>query len=489
MSLKLFAKYTVIYSIGNIAVRLSTFLLIPLYTHYLSIADYGLLSTMLITTQILVMLIDFGMMPTLIRFSSEYERNNSTGLLLGSIIVINIFSAIIITVLSFFIISSILKLTFNISTGYKYSLLMLGSSILQCYSLNLLSHFRAINKAKFFILVSISQTLIYLLTTILFVAKFGWGIDGVFLAQIIAYGLFWVLLLFVIIRDNKLDSSKATVMKLIKFGFPLIFARGGDLILDAFMLYTIGYFTDLSQVGIYSLATKMASILLILLIVPFQLSYEPYIYSQLEERELPERISKIFTYLILIFVFSSILLLSIFKFLINIIAPQEYYHSYYLIFFIIPIYAFRGITSVSQTLIHIKKKTNITGVTILISTFVAVILGYILISKFGIYAAILVSNLYWVTVALVLFIFGQKLYPIKVDRKRLSYLILVYLLFNICIYNLSFTNFFTFYLLIITLFVLLILALLRTNFFTKNEKAVINNLFRKTFNLTIFKPV
>lgn len=479
MSLKVFARSTLIYSIGNIAVRLSTFLLIPLYTHYLSVMEYGLLSTMLLTTQILVMLIDFGMMPSLVRFSNEYEKENNTGLLLGSSILINLFSGLIVAIITIFFIKTLFELSFNISAGLQYSFLMIASSVFQCYSLNLLSHFRAINKAKFFIVISITQTIIYLLTTVLFVVKFSWGINGVFLAQIFSYGIFYIILLLFIIRDNQLKVSRSTISKLIKFGSPLIFARGGDLILDAFMLYTIGYFVNLAEVGIYSLAVKIASILLVLLIVPFQLSYEPYIYSQLEEKELPDRISKIFTYLILIFVFSSIVLLTVFKYFITIIAPPEYYSSYRLIFFIIPIYAFRGINSISQTLIHIQKRTNITGIIVFTLTIMAIIPGYFLIKSFGIYAAILISNLYWFSVSSVLFFFGQKLYPIKLESKRLIYLILIYIVFNIIIYSLSDARILIFCLVISCLLILTFYLLLKSRFFDVKERTVLHNSLTK----------
>lgn len=469
MSLKIFAKYTLLYSIGNIAVRLSTFLLIPLYTHYLSVSDYGLLSTMLLTTQLLVMLIDFGMMPSLIRFSNEYEKQNKTGELLGSSILINAITAIIFGIIFIYLLKSILEISFNIPSGFNYSLLIILSSIFQCFSLNLLSHFRAINKARFFIIVSISQTIAYLFITIFFVININMGIEGILLAQIIAYGLFWIFLLLVIMRYNKLKPSNDTLLKLIKFGFPLIFARGGDLILDSFILYTLGYFSSLKQVGIYSLSTKIASILLVLLIVPFQLSYEPYIYSQLEEKDLPQRISKIFTYLIFTFILSSVILLSMFKFLITIVAPQEYYYSYFLIFFIIPIYAFRGINSISQALIHINKKSNITGSVVLITTAVALFLSYFLIKIFGIYAAICISNLYWFSIAIILFYFGQKYYPIKLEYKRLSFLVLVYILFNIIIFNLSYLNYSIFYLIIIALIILTSYLIKLFNFFDNQE--------------------
>ncbi len=77
MSLKVFAKNTFVYSIGSIAVRFSTFLLIPLYTHYLSVSDFGLLSVLILTTQILIMTVDFGIMPSIIRFTEDLVSASS----------------------------------------------------------------------------------------------------------------------------------------------------------------------------------------------------------------------------------------------------------------------------------------------------------------------------------------------------------------------------------------------------------------------------
>ena len=487
MTLKLFAKNTFIYSIGNIAIRVSTFLLIPLYTHYLSVSEYGLLSTMLLTTQIIIMVVDFGIMPSLIRFSNEYGRENRSGLLVGSSIIVNLIAGFVVSLISLYLLTVIFEVTLEQPIGTKYALLTIGSAIFQCYSINLLSYFRAVNKAKFFIFSSISLTILYLLLTVLFLVILRLGIEGIFLAQVISYGLFWIFLLIMTFREIKFSFSYSTIMNLIKFGFPLIFARGGDLILDTAMLFFIGFFASLTEVGIYSLATKISSILLVLLITPFQLSYEPYIYSQLEERELPNRISKIFTYLTFIFVFFSISLLAGFKFLITIIAPKDYFGSYFLIFFIIPIYFFRGINSISQTLIHIKNKTNITGTIVTIVTVVGLIVSYFLIKEYGTNAAIFTSNLYWFSIAFILFFFGQKLYPISLELKKLVILFSIYIFFNIVIYSLAEINNVLFYFIFIFLLGLTFLSLYKSNFIDKNERDILLNYFNKLINFVKLK--
>ena len=489
MSLKIFAKNTAVYSIGTIAVRISTFLLVPLYTHYLTVSEYGLLATLLLTTQILIMLIDFGMMPTLIRFADEFEKKNNTSFLLGTMVFVNLISGIIGLIFSVFVIRIILELVFNIESGFNYAILIAVSAIAQCFTLNLLTYFRSINKAAFFILNSILLTVLYLILTILFVTQLRWGIEGILLSQIVSYGSFLIFIIIKIVKDVGLKISWHSLTEMIRFGFPLMFMRGGDLVFDASILYMLGYFTSSTDVGIFSLATKLASILLVLLITPFQLSYEPYIYSQLDDKNLYERISKIFSYLLLIFVFSSLILQIALRGVILILAPAEYFSAYYLIFFILPIYAFRGINSISQTLIHIHKATNITGFTVSIFTLLYIGVGYLLLPNFGILAAILTTNLYWISTTTVLLLVGQKKQPVKFETKRIIILLSIYCVFSATVYFLIDFELIAFYLItLITLFVIFYF-IIKSRFFNDKEKTILANFSLKILDWLKFRFV
>lgn len=478
MSLKVFAKNTFIYSIGNIVIRASTFLLIPIYTHYLSISEYGLLSTLLITSQILIMVIDFGMMPTLIRFSDSYLKSNTIGVLLGSIIFINIISGFITSIIGLYALDLILSYSFALKESTLYASLVVLSSVFQCYSLNLLTYFRAVNRARFFIFSSIALTFLYLILTVVFVIKLNWGLIGILSAQILSYGLFLFFLFFSITLNTKLGYSFKIVKQSVAFGFPLIFARGGDVLLDASILYFIGYHLSLNDSGIYALASKIASILLVLLITPFQLSYEPFIYSQLDNQNLAGNISKIFTYLVLIFVLFAILLLMIFKYFIFLIAPVEYSDAYTLIFFILPIYLFRGINSISQSLIHINGKTSITGSVVSLTTITSIFLGYYTIKLWGIYAAITVINFYWLLIMIILYVFGEKYFPIKLETIRIVILLFIYIFFNLVIFYVNLSGF-LFYFSISLLLIVTFSILLKFNFFTDSELSLFKNFIKK----------
>ena len=74
MSLKLFGKNAVVYAIGNIGLRAVAFMLIPLYTHSLAMRDYGLLMTLLLTNEFMLVPMNCGMRIALVRFARSMKK-------------------------------------------------------------------------------------------------------------------------------------------------------------------------------------------------------------------------------------------------------------------------------------------------------------------------------------------------------------------------------------------------------------------------------
>ena len=75
-------KDSVLYGIGNVAVKLVGFILIPLYTdaEYFSTADYGLMGLLEVTSQILIAVMGLSLYSGLIRWywDAEYRDKQKT---------------------------------------------------------------------------------------------------------------------------------------------------------------------------------------------------------------------------------------------------------------------------------------------------------------------------------------------------------------------------------------------------------------------------
>jgi O-antigen/teichoic acid export membrane protein len=70
--LKSILKHTSIYSLGNILQKMIGFVMIPVYTRFLSPADYGVLELLTLVTIVLAMVLSFRLESAMVRYYAEY---------------------------------------------------------------------------------------------------------------------------------------------------------------------------------------------------------------------------------------------------------------------------------------------------------------------------------------------------------------------------------------------------------------------------------
>jgi O-antigen/teichoic acid export membrane protein len=143
INIGLLSKNTVIYAVGNISMRAASFLLIPLYTHSLSMKDYGLLVTLLITIQIMVTVMGVGSGNAFIRFAKEYEIKNLLGRLFGSTVIVTLAGGVAVIGFCLVFVLPILRL-FMVSDEKIGSYILMAALVALCQCLwgNSVSYFR-----------------------------------------------------------------------------------------------------------------------------------------------------------------------------------------------------------------------------------------------------------------------------------------------------------------------------------------------------------
>ncbi len=486
MSIKSFGKNAVIYSIGTIALRFTTFLLIPLYTNYLSQEEYGLLNTLLFTVQIIITFNDVGMRSALMRFFSGFEKDGKIAELLGSSFIITILTGLFFLGLSFLIPDTMIANFFHTKVIHNLIIFTVLVGVTQTLNLNILSYFRARNEGLYFMYVSFATAILLILSTGFALIILKLGIIGVLYAQTFTFGFSWLAILLFIFRKHGLKYNHTTFFRLLKFGFPLIFAMSGDLILYTSGNYFLGHFSNLKEVALFSLALKIAQISIMILVGPFQLAYEPFVFSHQNDSDIAQVISKIVTYVTFAFIVISYGILFVFRDLIYIVGDKSYFTSYYLIFFILPGMGFMLLNYVGQSLLHMNNKTDITGKVVLTATVVSLILTFFATKYFTLYGLIFGINFYLISSSVALFYFGYLEFKVKLEYKRLFIISLVGIFLFIMIYILSFYSRIIYYPVVIIVPLTILMLLYKSKFFSDDEKEKfwnsINNLKVKFSN-------
>jgi O-antigen/teichoic acid export membrane protein len=74
--IKELTKDAAIYGFGSVAVKIVGFLLIPVYTHYLSPADYGVLALITMYTSLFAVIIGLGQHQAVFRYYFKYDETD-----------------------------------------------------------------------------------------------------------------------------------------------------------------------------------------------------------------------------------------------------------------------------------------------------------------------------------------------------------------------------------------------------------------------------
>ena len=400
--------------------RAASFLLIPLYAHSLPQEDYGMLMTLELSIQLMLIIMNCGMRPTVVRFTMQYEREGRLSELVGTSSLINVLMGLLVTGASLTVLVPLYKEVLHTDKVVLFVGLACCASLFESLSILLMSYYRAQNEAMKFMAVGIAAAGTLLVTSYILLFVMRMCLFGALLAKTITYAIVLLALSVQMFRKMGLRISPFVVPELLWFGFPLALAMFGHLIIGGASLYFLSLLHGLRAVAVYSLGYKLAQVMTILIILPFQLSFQPMIYANLDSPNVRKNTARIFTYLVLAMAFELFAILFGARMLLPLIAPPEYASAYLVILLLLPGMVFYGFSSFGECLLNVARKTHVTGCTIAVITVVSLGLNSLLVQVMGWPGAVLATNISYGLSGLTLLAVGLREFPLPIEWKRVS---------------------------------------------------------------------
>jgi O-antigen/teichoic acid export membrane protein len=297
MTLGFLGKATFLYAVGNICLRAASFLLIPIYAHYLAIEDYGLLMTLLLTIQFMLVAMNCGTEHSVVRFAKHYEKNSQLSSLMGTTFVISLIASIIVACICLTLLLPFFQAILHRQEVYWLIGYTLVSAFFQSMCDLLTSYYRSQGQPVKYMIVGVVTALILTVFSFIFLCVLKMGINGALLAKVIAYACVSGILSWQIYSKTGFKVSLKLVPKLFHFGMPLALSGFGQFAITGASIYFLSLLSGLESVAVFSLGHKLASVLMMVLVIPFQLSFQPYVFSQLDLPDIKRKMSRLLTYL------------------------------------------------------------------------------------------------------------------------------------------------------------------------------------------------
>lgn len=386
--LKSVLKSSALYSLGNLGNKLVGFVLLPLYTDYLTTADYGVLGLLEATSAILVVVLSLRIPTAMIRWCSDTEdERTQKQIVFTSFVSLTVVALLINLVLQPFT-TSFSQLFFQKPDYWLYFRLLLLSISLEMLGRVPLEYLRFQERPLPFISINFLRLAAILALNIYLVAYARQGVAGIILSQVIGHGLVLLLCAPYLLSNFVYRFDGQTLREMMVYGYPLIYSTLAAMLLSYTDRYLITYFHDESDLGIYSLAYKVASVAQVFLIQSFQLGFLPIAFKSYQEENFKPFFARVLTYFSLVLVF-FILGLSFFsKEVIELVARNpEYWIASGLVPILGFVFFFKGLEYLFTLGLHFDKKTRYNIRIVLLGLVINVLLNIWLIPQYNIWGA------------------------------------------------------------------------------------------------------
>ncbi|SEI40141.1 Membrane protein involved in the export of O-antigen and teichoic acid [Dyadobacter koreensis] len=450
-------KNTLIYSVGTFGSKLISFLIVPLYSFYLTKAQLGYYDLVLTTISLAVPFITVQIADAAYRWLLEDPEGNRIKqteiITTGSIILL--FSYFIFSIL--FAIISLL-----IETEYKllFFIILIVSSTLP-YLQRII---RGLGHTQLYAIVGILAPILLLVFSSLFLYFSKDKLFGLLVALVASNSLVILVILLKsrVYKFYELRSFNiATAKELLSYSLPLIPNAISWWMINAANRYIILSYLGADFNGVFAISNKFPSIILIINSV-FMLAWQDHILNDTQNKQDYTRYFKTFMTLQLSIV---LFLVAISKYLVKYLVDPKFFDSWQYMPFLMLGVAFSSFSAFLGSGYIKLKDTKGLFVTTIVGGIVNIVTTILLIQKIGLFAPALGTLIGFAVLWIIRINHTNSLFNIEIDKTLLAVLLVfIFISMYLVFINVGLVD-----------YSLIAISLLLTFFFNKD-------LFEKLFN-------
>lgn len=372
-----------IYAIGNILRNIVSIVMLPIYTRYLTPADYGVLELLSMMLDFTSIVLGMRLGEAIFRYycsaSGEDEKNSVISASLFLAIVFNGIGVLVIILAS----SPIAGFLFDDTKYTQYISLIAFSLLFQVLIEVVMTYFRAKQAPWLFLFFSIFKLILQLSLNIYFVVFKGLHVEGVIYGALISGGVTALVLLVYTIRSAGITTSWKMIKSLTGYSIPLMLAGAGSFYIGFGDRYFLRVFIDLAEVGVYSLGYKFGFILMFLAWNPFQSIWDSLRYEVYKKENAQEIFQMTFVIISIILIVFALGMSLFVKDLLVIMAAPAFHSAHWVAPIVLLAYIIQGWTNYCRFGILLKGNTMQIAYASAITVIVITIAYVTLIPAFG----------------------------------------------------------------------------------------------------------
>lgn len=424
-----FLKITMTYFLGNILTKILTFLLIPIYTKYLSTEMFGYYDLSVSVITLVIPIIFFQIWDGMFRFIYDYKEQKDKQKIITNGMLISLVGCVL------YAIGIIGTQIITNKINYGLYIYFYGISIGFQYIYGTIA--RTGQRNQLYMVSGVINTCINLMCNIVLITVFKLGIVSLYISQILGNFVQIIIIEYKLKIGRKIkfqDLSKNLMKEMILFSMPIAITTISTWLLTGYARVIISAKLGMNYNGIFAIATRFSTVITLVVSV-LQMSWQELSYSIVtsnnKNRYYENGLQRFYNMITC----GTILVMSITQVIFDYFVSNEYQQAKEIMPIVYLYTAFNAFAGFLSTQFLAEKNSKVTFYSVLISALTNIVIIQLLINKYellGVTISLLISFALNMIIRMYLL---YKKYKISLKKKYILFSILIIAIYMLIYYT------------------------------------------------------
>jgi O-antigen/teichoic acid export membrane protein len=352
-------RHGIVYAAGMLLSKAVAFVMLPIYTRYLTPADYGTLQLVVVTFEVVSIVAGSRLGAGIFHFFHKATGQTARHRLLATTLVLMASTYLAATSAAFLAAPAIARLVFGSAANAALIRVAAAGLAFECLLLVPLAYLQVRERSALYVSANLAKLVMQLSLNILFIVYLRMGPIGVLLSTLIANLVLGSALTAYLVRQVGLRLSREAARDVVRFGLPFV----GTQVATTVSTYGDRYFlqrsANVAAVGIYGLAYQFGFLLAWIGYVPFQSIWDPVRFEIAKRADRDEVYARAFVYYNVVYLTTAVGIAVLVRDVLRVMSDPAYLPAADIVPVILCAYVFQGWTEFQNLGILIRERTVI----------------------------------------------------------------------------------------------------------------------------------
>lgn len=412
-------KNSFFYTLGEFLKNMAIFLLVPIYTRFLTPSDYGIVAMVSAAVAFISTFLMVGQSDAIMRFYFDLKGEEDKKTCVSTILFFCTAVFLTFVLLVTFFGERYFNVLFPSMPFKPYGLILCWTVFFSIFEIFAFSILKTEEKALRFSVFNLFGFIANTALIILFVVRFRLGAFGKTSADLLYSVVASAFFIYLIKKYIVPRFSFEMIKKTLKFGVPLVPHQLSLWVINLSDRYCLQLFGSLSMVGIYSIGYNI-SFPINFLSSSIGMAWTPSFFRTAEEKGARINFSRMTSYYMVITMFVTLAIAVFAKEIIRVLTTPGYYTASLVIPVVALSYFFHALYKISTRILVYAKQTTKLSLCTLASAIINIVLNVLWIPRYGIMGAAWATLVSFAFLFLVTFLLSDKYYRVPFEYTKMG---------------------------------------------------------------------